>query len=233
MSALNDSPISENIRVFLRQRPETSHELETPENGQQDASEAKLILDKSGRCIYEPSVKNSGSSERVLQEYKYKFNACYDHSSTQEDVYFGSAREIIQSSLKGYSGTIFAYGPTNSGKTYTMRGGGVGFDGQKGNFNKGLMERAVEELLSNLTSTGGELWASYLQIYCEIVNDLLHDPNDNEYTPPATAVGGGGKAAIAALKGVQREDSAQVELLLREKDGKVYAEELNDAKYVV
>ena len=105
-----------------------------------------------------------GGSERVLQEYKYKFNACYDHSSTQEDVYFGSAREIIRSSLKGYSGTIFAYGPTNSGKTYTMRGG-VGLGGQKGNLSKGIMERAVEELLNELTSTGGELCALYLQIY--------------------------------------------------------------------
>lgn len=220
MSSLNDSLISENIRVFLRQRPTTLHERENP----QEASEAKLILDGSGRCAYEPSVKSYGGGEKVPQEYKYKFNACYDHSSTQEDVYSGSAKEIIQSSLKGYSGTIFAYGPTNSGKTYTMRGGGVGFGGQKGNFSKGLMERAVEELLNELSSTGGELWASYLQIYCEIVSDLLEVPDNVEYTPPTTAVGGGGKAAIAALKGAQRGDSAQSELLLREKEGQVYVE---------
>ena len=198
MSAIADVVLSENIRVFVRQRPQTTYERENPENGPQSTNlESKLVLDGSGRCVYEPSTKN-GSAEKVPREYKYNFNACYGHASTQEDIYSGSAKDIIQSSLKGYSGTIFAYGPTNSGKTYTMRGGGVGLGGQKGGFSKGLMERAVEELLSELTSTGGELWASYLQIYCEVVSDLLQEPNSVDYTPPATAVGGGGKAGRGA-----------------------------------
>ena len=217
--------ISETIRVYLRQRPQTAFERENPEDhsGSQSGG-SKLSLEPNGRCLYEPAAR-SGCNDKFPQEYKYNFNACYGHGSSQKDLYIGSAQDIIQSSLKGYSGTIFAYGPTNSGKTYTMRGGGVGVSGQQGDFSKGLMERAVEEVLDGLSSTGGELWASYLQIYCEVVSDLLQDVSKmSDYTPPATAVGGGGKAAIAALKDTPRNDSAQAELLLREKDGKVFIE---------
>lgn len=42
---------------------------------------------------------------------------------SQEDVYNIVAKPIVDSAIQGYSGTIIAYGPTNSGKTYTMRGG--------------------------------------------------------------------------------------------------------------
>lgn len=43
--------------------------------------------------------------------------------TTQADVYKTVAKPIVDSAIQGYSGTIIAYGPTNSGKTFTMRGG--------------------------------------------------------------------------------------------------------------
>lgn len=43
--------------------------------------------------------------------------------TTQADVYATIAKPIVDSAIQGYSGTIIAYGPTNSGKTFTMRGG--------------------------------------------------------------------------------------------------------------
>jgi polynucleotide 5'-kinase involved in rRNA processing len=41
---------------------------------------------------------------------------------SQNDVFNIVAKPIVDSAILGYSGTIIAYGPTNSGKTYTMRG---------------------------------------------------------------------------------------------------------------
>ena len=178
--------------------------------------------------MYSPPSK-AGTSDKFVPEYKYKFSECFGTSASQEDIYEGTARSIVKSALEGYSGTIFAYGPTNSGKTYTMRGGGLGVGGQQGNFSKGVMERAVEDLLEGLQTTGGELWASYLQIYCENVIDLLvGEDTPEQYTPPATAVGGGGLAAISALKEARdppaNAASSKADLQIREKDGKIYVE---------
>ena len=38
------------------------------------------------------------------------------------DIYNETARPIINKVLQGYNGTIFAYGQTGTGKTYTMAG---------------------------------------------------------------------------------------------------------------
>ena len=46
----------------------------------------------------------------------------YEPDSTQEDVYETAAKPIVKDVLDGYNGTIFAYGQTSSGKTYTMEG---------------------------------------------------------------------------------------------------------------
>ena len=40
----------------------------------------------------------------------------------QTDVYNLTARPVVESVLEGYNGTIFAYGQTGTGKTYTMEG---------------------------------------------------------------------------------------------------------------
>lgn len=38
------------------------------------------------------------------------------------EVYNQAARPLVQNVLKGYNGTIFAYGQTGTGKTFTMEG---------------------------------------------------------------------------------------------------------------
>lgn len=43
-------------------------------------------------------------------------------TAQQEEVYNEAARDIIQSVLEGFNGTVLAYGQTSSGKTHTMQG---------------------------------------------------------------------------------------------------------------
>ena len=52
----------------------------------------------------------------------FKFSHVFDQESSQQDIYNVAARPILDSVLKGYNGTIMAYGQTASGKTYTMQG---------------------------------------------------------------------------------------------------------------
>ncbi len=41
----------------------------------------------------------------------------------QEKIFDKVAKDVIDSAINGYNGTIFAYGQTGSGKTFTMTGG--------------------------------------------------------------------------------------------------------------
>jgi kinesin family protein 3/17 len=43
-------------------------------------------------------------------------------SSSQDDIYEETVRSLVTSVLDGFNGTIFAYGQTGTGKTYTMEG---------------------------------------------------------------------------------------------------------------
>lgn len=52
----------------------------------------------------------------------FSFDAVFDTDSTQVDIYNETARPIVDKVLQGYNGTIFAYGQTGTGKTYTMSG---------------------------------------------------------------------------------------------------------------
>lgn len=46
----------------------------------------------------------------------------FDPQSRQLDVYNQVARPLVEAVLNGYNGTIFAYGQTGCGKTFTMLG---------------------------------------------------------------------------------------------------------------
>ncbi len=46
-------------------------------------------------------------------------------ASKQKDLFEQSISPIVNEVLEGYNCTIFAYGQTGTGKTYTMEGGGT------------------------------------------------------------------------------------------------------------
>merc|ERR1719442_327573 len=54
------------------------------------------------------------------QEFKFNFDAVF-MPGTQEQV-FEDCRDLVQSAADGYNVTLFAYGQTGAGKTYTMGG---------------------------------------------------------------------------------------------------------------
>ena len=62
-------------------------------------------------------MKDESGSKRT-----YTFDKVFGEKSTQQQIYDEVAAEIVQSALDGFNGTIFAYGQTGTGKTYTMEG---------------------------------------------------------------------------------------------------------------
>lgn len=93
-----------------------------------------------------------------------KFDVCLGESATQEDVLeLLGIRQLLDAASLGYNVCVLAYGPTGSGKTYTMTGD------QK---HSGLVQNSMEYLLK---TKGGmtKIEVSYLEIYNECVFDLL------------------------------------------------------------
>jgi Tfp pilus assembly pilus retraction ATPase PilT len=58
-------------------------------------------------------------------------------------VYEATAAPIVDSVMKGFNGTVMAYGQTGTGKTYTL--GNLG-EGEDGHANRGIMVRVVDDI---------------------------------------------------------------------------------------
>lgn len=66
-----------------------------------------------------PSSQANGNEDNVKI---YTFDTVYDCDSKQEEIYADVCHPLVESVLNGFNGTIFAYGQTGTGKTYTMEG---------------------------------------------------------------------------------------------------------------
>ena len=53
---------------------------------------------------------------------EFTFDGAYNWESKQVDVYDGTCRPIVNQVLEGFNGTVFAYGQTGTGKTFSMEG---------------------------------------------------------------------------------------------------------------
>ena len=69
----------------------------------------------------EMSVRNP-KSEGSEPPKSFTFDYVYDWNVQQEKIYTDTGYPIVESVLEGYNGTIFAYGQTGTGKTFTMEG---------------------------------------------------------------------------------------------------------------
>nr|XP_040124432.1 kinesin-like protein KIF19 isoform X3 [Ictidomys tridecemlineatus] len=103
------------------------------------------------------------------REKSYLFDVAFDFTATQEMVYQATTKSLIEGVISGYNATVFAYGPTGCGKTYTM----LGTDHEPGIYVRTLNDlfRAIEETSNDVEY---EVSMSYLEIYNEMIRDLLN-----------------------------------------------------------
>lgn len=99
-------------------------------------------------------------------------------SSRQSDVFDFSIRPTVDDILNGYNGTVFAYGQTGAGKSYTMMGTDIDSEA-----SKGIIPRIVEQIFASILASPGNIEytvrVSYMEIYMERIRDLLSPQNDN------------------------------------------------------
>ncbi|CAH1795258.1 unnamed protein product [Owenia fusiformis] len=105
------------------------------------------------------------------REKRYVFDYAFGPNTTQAEVYEKTTKGLIENVINGYNATVFAYGATGAGKTYTM----LGRDD-----NIGIMALALNDLFLEMERTKNHMVykvkMSYLEIYNEMIRDLL-DPS--------------------------------------------------------
>ncbi|KAK4432769.1 Kinesin-like protein NACK2 [Sesamum alatum] len=138
----------ENILVTVRIRPLSSKELAAYDLVAWDVTDGNIIVSKN---LYHE--RHGGL---------YTFDKVFDPTCSTRKVYEEGARDVALSALSGINATIFAYGQTSSGKTFTMRG---------------VAENAVKDIYDHIKFTPEReflLKFSALEIYNETVVDLLN-----------------------------------------------------------
>nr|XP_030127504.3 centromere-associated protein E isoform X1 [Taeniopygia guttata] len=99
----------------------------------------------------------------------FSYDRVFHSSDNTQQLYDGVAVPIIQSAVRGYNGTIFAYGQTASGKTYTMMGN---------EDSVGIIPKAIQhvfKIICEIPDREFLLRVSYMEIYNETITDLLCD----------------------------------------------------------
>jgi centromeric protein E len=112
--------------------------------------------------------------EKLTGRTFFTFDKTFGEDASTADIYDNVAKKIVSSAVSGLNGTIFAYGQTSSGKTYTMQGAGSIEDGTVD--GGGVVHMAAKDIFSMIEQSQDRIFlvrASFLEIYNEEVRDLL------------------------------------------------------------
>ncbi|GJP47396.1 hypothetical protein CLOM_g6589 [Closterium sp. NIES-68] len=152
---------SERVRVTIRVRPPTEEEA---------ASNGEFAMDISP----EDSTVVLHRSNGQLEQMEFEFDSVLPPTATQADVYQVAAKPVVADVLNGYNGTVMAYGQTGAGKTYTLSSTKPS--------QLGIIPRAAAEVFVMARADPSHTYRvsmSYIQIYMEMIQDLLRPSSSN------------------------------------------------------
>ncbi|XP_073429627.1 kinesin-like protein KIF21A isoform X8 [Dendrobates tinctorius] len=165
MSATQDES---SVRVALRIRPQ-------------------LAKEKIEGCHICTSVTPGEPQVFLGKDKAFTFDYVFDIDSRQDAIYMECTEKLIEGCFEGYNATVFAYGQTGAGKTYTM---GTGFDVNITEEEHGIIPRAVKHLFrriderkqaaleQGLPPPDFKVNAQFLELYNEEVLDLFDTTRD-------------------------------------------------------
>lgn len=155
---------AEAVKVVVRCRPLSKNETDAGHKRSVEMDTTMGLIK-----VINPEAPND-------EPKSFTFDSVFDWNSTQTKVYQSTAYPIVESVLSGYNGTVFAYGQTGTGKTFTMEGIRTNKD------LRGIIPNSFEHIFDKINlSSGGDVQylvsVSYLEIYNEVIRDLLsNDP---------------------------------------------------------
>ncbi|XP_078333667.1 osmotic avoidance abnormal protein 3-like isoform X3 [Crassostrea virginica] len=148
----------ETVKVIVRCRPMNTREKDLK------CTTVVAMEGKRGQC----SIRNP--DDKKAPPKMFTFDGAYFVDSTTENIYNEIAYPLVEGVTEGYNGTIFAYGQTGCGKSFTMQG--ITDPASQ----RGIIPRAFDHIFETVSvaeSTKFLLHASYCEIYNEEIRDLL------------------------------------------------------------
>ena len=155
--------LNETIQIYLRLRP--------CRNGSYKHEHIDINSSLTSIDVRVP-VTEQGYVNNTIRKHSFRFDKIFDCSTSQEQIFNEVAKDVIDSAIDGYNGTIFAYGQTGSGKTYTITGGVESIS------MRGIIPRALSYIFEEIkkrTLFTWKIYISYLEIYNNDGYDLLSD----------------------------------------------------------
>ncbi|CAK8990076.1 Kinesin-related protein 3 (Kinesin family member 3) (Kinesin-1) [Durusdinium trenchii] len=153
-------PHEESIKVCCRFRPQ--NQLEKDQSGK-----ICITLGDDITSVYVPNIDSS-----------FVFDRVFGSEASQKEVYDYAAKPIINGVLRGFNGTVFAYGQTASGKTHTMEGPDIEDEVQMG-----VIPRMVWSIFDGIDHAADYIEfvvkVAIVEIYNERIRDLLDPKKDN------------------------------------------------------
>lgn len=193
---------NEAVQVVVRCRPMNAKERDS------GCSQVVQVFPHAGEievlCPNE-TVMNGQVDQRKI----FTFDAVYDPKAKQQEIYDEAVRPLVVSVLQGFNATIFAYGQTGTGKTYTMEGV------KKDPLLKGIIPRSFDQIFTHIENTENMQYlvrVSYMEIYQEKIRDLLEDPkNPKRHEIRETPDGG---VYVEDLMLINCKDISQIEKVM-------------------
>ena len=136
---------AENVRVVLRVRPLTRKEA--------DRNEEELIRVASEQTVQVIDLASKGGGAgRARTALAYEFEQCFGTACSQDELFERCGlKDMLEHVCAGYSATALAYGPTGSGKTYTIAGKPDSIIKHgTGDASDGVVIRSVEALFEKI-----------------------------------------------------------------------------------
>ncbi|KAF2477983.1 kinesin family protein-like protein, partial [Lindgomyces ingoldianus] len=157
------------VRVVARIRPLLKHEL----------NKDTIVTAESleGEDVANPTVVRIPNPRNDAESFSFQFNSVYEQHATQQQIFDSEVSSTVKHLFNGFDTTIFAYGVTGTGKTWSMRGG-------KSLADRGIIPRLLSAIYRRCRkieketagATQVEVALSYYEIYCDRVYDLFEPP---------------------------------------------------------
>ncbi|CAN1275072.1 Kinesin-like protein KIN-5B [Linum perenne] len=151
-----------NVQVLVRCRPLSDDE--------QRANVPRAISCNEQRR--EVTVLQSVANKQV--DRAFTFDKVFGPKAQQRAIYDQAISPIVKEVLDGFNCTVFAYGQTGTGKTYTMEGGMRNKGGDLP-AEAGVIPRAVRQIFDTLEAQKADysMKVTFLELYNEEIADLL------------------------------------------------------------
>ncbi|CAK9139309.1 unnamed protein product [Ilex paraguariensis] len=163
LDTISEKPgVGNRILVFVRLRPMAKKEREAGSRC------CVRIVNRGDVYLTEFASEHDYLRLKRLRGRHFTFDASFPDSTSQQEVYSMTTAELVEAVLQGRNGSVFCYGATGAGKTYTMLGTVE---------NPGVMVLAIKDLFNKVRQRSFDgnhvVHLSYLEVYNETVRDLI------------------------------------------------------------